>query len=117
MSQSGVNESIFIIWSSRDPDVAHNAAFMYSHNALKREWWKRVRLIIWGPSAKLASHDVDIQVRIKEMLADGVEVWACKACADNYGVTESLEALGVNVQYVGTPVTEMLKSGWKQLAL
>ena len=117
MNQPDTSESLFIIWSSRDPDVAHNAAFMYAHNGLKQGWWKRVRLIIWGPSAKLTSEDMDIQVRIKEMLADGVEVWACKACAENYNVSDSLETLGVEVLYVGSPVTEMLKSGWKQLAL
>lgn len=111
------SESIFIIWSSADPDVAYNLAFMYAHNSLKRDWWKTVRLIIWGPSAKLASEDPDIQVRIREMLDDNMEIWACRACAENYGVTEQLEELGVEVIYVGAPVTEMLNTGWKQLAL
>lgn len=117
MSSVAPDESIFIIWSSADPDVAHNLAFMYAHNSLKREWWQKVRLIIWGPSARLASEDPDIQASIREMLDDGVEVWACRACADNYGVIPELEELGVNVVYVGSPVTEMLKDGWKQLAL
>lgn len=116
MQDVSIDESIFIIWSSADPEVAHNLAFMYSHNSLLRGWWGRVRLIIWGPSAKLASEDIDIQARIKEMMADGVEVWACRACAENYGVVPALEELGVNVIYVGTPVTEMIKTGWKQLS-
>ncbi|WP_041720478.1 DsrE family protein [Pseudodesulfovibrio piezophilus] len=115
MTDIPLNESIFIIWSSENPEVAHNLVLMYAHNALLKEWWGRVRLIIWGPSAKLVSEDEDIQAKLKEMKADGVEIWACRACADNYGVTASLEALDLNVVYVGTPVTEMIKDGWKQL--
>lgn len=115
MNDVPIHDSIFIIWSSRDPEVAHNLAFMYAHNSLKRLWWGRVRLVIWGPSAKLASEDQDIQNKINEMMTDGVEVWACRACSDNYGVTDKLEALGVDVFHVGEATTDMLKKGWKQL--
>lgn len=115
MSEPGMDESIFIIWSSADPEVAHNITFMYAHNSMLREWWGRVRLIIWGPSAELTSKDEDIQARLREMMTDGVEVWACRACAEIYGIVPDLEDLGINVVYVGTPVTEMLKEGWKQL--
>lgn len=115
MTDVSVEESIFIIWSSPDPEVADNLAFMYAHNSLLKEWWGRVRLIIWGPSAKLVSENEHIQVKLKAMMQDGVEVWACRACADNYGVSPQLEALDIEVVYVGQPVTKMLKDGWKQL--
>lgn len=114
---SEASQSLFIIWSSGDPEVAHNMVLMYAHNALKKEWWQRVRLIIWGPSAKLTSEDEDIQARLGEMLDDGVEVWACRACADKYGVTPALESMGINVVYVGEPVTTMIKTGWRQLTV
>jgi hypothetical protein len=41
-----------------------------------------------------------------------VELLACKACSDMYGVSKKLEELGVTVKYMGVPFTEMLKSGW-----
>ena len=115
MSEPNPSESLFIIWSSGDPEVARNLAFMYAHNSLLQGWWKRVRLIIWGPSARLSCEDPEIAERIKAMIRDGVEVWACLACADNYGLAEELKALGADVLYVGGPVTDMLKKGWKQL--
>lgn len=105
-----------IVWSSPDPEVAENLVFMYAHNSLKKLWWDRVRLIIWGPSARLAAEDDRVREQLRDMMEDGVEVWACKACADNYGVADRLEALGANVLYVGEPFTQMLKSGWKQLS-
>lgn len=116
MSPSASEKSLCIIWSSSDPEVADNLAFMYAHNALKKLWWDRVRLIIWGPSARLAAKDERIRDRLAEMMADGVEVWACRACADKYGVTPALEGAGFNVLYVGEPFTEMLQSGWTQLS-
>ena len=45
----------------------------------------------------------------------GIEVVACRACADAYGVTGTLEALGVEVKYMGEPLTRMLKGDWEVL--
>jgi hypothetical protein len=45
----------------------------------------------------------------------GVKVQACQACADSYGVTEPLRKLGIDVRYMGRPLTDMLKQGWKIL--
>jgi hypothetical protein len=115
MPKTPVDQSLFIIWSSADPEVAHNLAFMYAHNARLKQWWGRVRLIIWGPSARLAAEDKAIRDKLRAMLDDGVEVWACRACADNYGVSPNLEDMGIEVLYVGQPVTQMLKDGWRQL--
>jgi hypothetical protein len=89
--------------------------FMYTHNAAKRGWWDEVRLLLWGPSDTLLAGDDELQERIRAMMVDGVEVLACKACSDALGVSAALEELGVNVFYVGTALTEMLKEGWTTL--
>ncbi len=115
MTNMTPEESLCIVWSSDNPEVAHNLAFMYGHNSLREAWWERVRILIWGPSARLAAEDETIQGKIREMMADGVEIWACLACADNYNVADQLKNLGINVLYVGAPFTQMIKSGWKVL--
>jgi len=45
----------------------------------------------------------------------GVELLACKACADRYGVSKRLEELGINVIYMGEPLTGYLKSDYAVL--
>lgn len=110
-----LSQSIFVVWSAADPEVAENIVFMYVLNSIINGWWKKVRLVIWGPSAKVAAENKMARERIAELLEAGVEVWACKACSDTYGTTEALEELGVSVVYMGTPLTEMLQAGWKQL--
>ena len=104
-----------VIWSSADPDVAKRVCFMYTHAAKRQKWFDDVTLVVWGPSARLLAGDKDLQAEIKAMAADGVKVMACLACADSYGVTPQLRALGLDVKYMGKPLTDMLKDGWKVL--
>lgn len=104
-----------VIWSSADPDVAKRVCFMYTHAAKKQRWFDEVTLVVWGPSARLLAGDKDLQAEVKAMAADGVTVVACQACADSYGVTAQLRALGLDVKYMGKPLTDMLKAGWKVL--
>ncbi|MFV0423678.1 DsrE family protein [Oleidesulfovibrio sp.] len=106
---------LFIIWSSSDPEVAHNLVFMYGGNSRPKGWWDEVRIIAWGPSARLLAEDPTIQAELPRLRDAGVELWACRACADNYGVADRLEALGLDVLYVGEPVTHMIQTGWSQL--
>ena len=74
-----------------------------------------VRLIVWGPSARLLAGDKDLQAKIKAMIKDGVVVQACIACADSYGVTETLRGLGIEVKAMGKPLTDILQSDYKTL--
>jgi len=104
-----------VVWTSGDPEVAKRVCFMYTLNARKQKWFDDVTLIVWGPSAKLLSENKDLQSEVKAMQDAGVKVQACLACADSYGVTEPLRRLGIDVRYMGKPLTDMLKQGWKVL--
>jgi hypothetical protein len=111
----GKPDTLVVVWSSGDREVAAKMAFMYTLNAKRRGWWKHVTLIIWGPSAKLITEDSELQDRIEEMREAGVKLLACKACSDSYGVSESLEKLGVEVQYMGEPFTQILKDEYQRV--
>ena len=104
-----------IIWSSGDREVALKLAFMYAYNCKKYQWMDTVRLLVWGPSAKLLSTDKELQEKIKKMKEQGVQLWACKGCADMYGVSKKLEELGIKVHYTGKALAEMQKTGWHVL--
>ena len=110
-------DKLAVLWTSGDREVALSMVFMYTLNSKLKKWWPRVRLIVWGPSARLLSVDQELQEKLEAMKAAGVELQACKACADIYGVSEKLESLGVEVIYIGQPFTEMLQGDWEVLAL
>jgi len=111
-------DKVFMILTSADKEVHKEVSFMYAPNALKHKWMDQVRVILWGPTERLAVEDPEFQAQIKKLVEQGVEVYACKACSDSYGVSERLISLDldIKVKYVGTMVTEMLKEGWHQLS-
>ncbi len=118
-TQSGIQvndpDHLVVVWTSDDPYVAERVALMYTHAAKTAGWFSEVTLIVWGPSAKLASENLKIQEKLKAMQKDGVEIRACIVCADAYGVTKDLEKLGFDVRGMGKPLTDYLKSGAKVL--
>ena len=86
-------------------------------NSKTKGWWQNVNVIIWGASAKLAGNNAKVQTEIKEMINQGVTIEACKDCADNFGVTDRLIRLGIDVKYMGKPLTDYIKSGEKILTI
>lgn len=110
-------KGLVVLWTSRDPDVAHNMAFMYAKNSRLKNWWPEVRLIVWGPSAQLLATDESVQAGLQQVRAAGVQLQACKACSDRYGVSEKLASLGVDVIYMGAPLTEYLQTDWAVLTV
>lgn len=106
-----------VLWTSGDPELAHRMAFMYTHNAKRGGWFDEVLLIVWGPSAALLAADEDLQNRVRAMMGDGVVVQACVTCADLYGVSDDLRALGIEVKPMGKPLSDMLQGDWEVLSL
>ena len=106
---------LIVTWTSGDREVALKMVYMYTFNAKKQGWFDEVRFLVWGPSSKLLSEDKELQDYIKRMKDEGVELFACKACADMYGVSDKLASLGIDVKYMGKPLTDMLQSGWTSL--
>ena len=108
---------LYVLWTNDNKITAEKMVFMYSINSLRQGWWENVTLIIWGAPAKLVAEDAEIQKKIKEALEAGVHITACKACADQLGVTETLEKLRIEVKYWGMPLTEILKNYGKLLTI
>jgi hypothetical protein len=104
-------EKLVVVWTSSDREVALKMVFMYTLNAKSYGWWKDITLLVWGPSAKLLSEDQELQYYLKRLKLVGVNLQACKACADLDQVSEELEQLGVEVKYTGDVLTNYIKEG------
>ena len=108
MSKMEKNKLV-VLWTSKDREVALKMVFMYTLNAKLRGWWEEINFIVWGPSANLLSQDEELKDHILKMQEVGIKIMACKACSDSYGVSEQLEHLGIDVRYMGEPLTAFLK--------
>ena len=109
--KSSKPDELVVLWTSGDREVALKMAFMYTLNARRFKWgWKNVTLVVWGPSSKLLSADTELQEYLSRIRDAGVKLLACKKCSDMYGVSDNLRRLGIEVKYMGKPLTEYLRN-------
>ncbi|WP_320129995.1 DsrE family protein [uncultured Sphaerochaeta sp.] len=108
---------LYILWTNDNLITAENMVMMYAINAKKHAWWQEVTVIIWGATAKLVAENKTIQELIIQGKQEGVVFSACKACAANLGVTETLLDLGIEVLFWGEPLTKLLKNEEKLLTI
>jgi hypothetical protein len=109
--KSSKPDELVVLWTSGDREVALKMVFMYTLNSKRFKWgWKNVTLVLWGPSSKLLSADTELQEYLSRMKEAGVKLLACKKCADLYGVSDDLRQLGIEVKYMGKPLTDYLRN-------
>lgn len=108
---SSKSDKLNILWTTENKNTAKNMIAMYSKASIRVGWWKEVNIIIWGGSSKLIKDDVEMQELVKDMIAKGVHIEACLACAFQFDSVDILKELGVDVRMMGEPLTEYIKSG------
>lgn len=84
---------------------------MWATNALRFGWMADVRVVFFGPAQNLALEDD----RVKEMakgIAETEKPIFCKFISDRDGKSEQLEQMGMDVQYVGTIISDFIKDGY-----
>lgn len=102
-------EELYILWTNADVTTSKLMVFMYASNSLRFNWWEKVNIIIWGATAKLCMENEEIKNELKKMMELGVNVIACKACADELSATSTLEKMGITVEYYGIGLTNIIK--------
>ena len=110
-----MSNKLLIIWSTQEIEVAKKMVLLYSGVMLERGYWDEAVLMIWGPSAKLLSENIELQNKVKEIAKTGVKLQACVVCTDEYGVSQKLEDLGVELTHTGEMLTQALQSDWKTI--
>lgn len=104
-------EHLHILWTNADPAAFDKMVLMYAVNSLVRGWWKRVTVIIWGATAKLAADNPAVAEGIQLAREAGVEFSACVSCARELGVEDALTAANLELIPWGPPLTELIKAG------
>lgn len=112
-----MKNKLTVLWTTADLLTVEKMVFMYTLNAKIQGWFDEVTLVVWGASTQLLAGNIGLQERIKEMIAAGIRVEACKACADQLEATAALESCQVVVRYWGVPLTEVLKGSGSLLTL
>lgn len=108
---------LYILWTNADILTADKMVMMYATNSMLKQWWDAVTVIIWGGTPKLVAESALIQTKIEIAQHAGVKFSACKACADQLGVTSKLTELGIEVIYWGEGLTDILQGNDKLITI
>ena len=106
-----------ILWTNADPITSEYMVLMYAGNAVKNGWWDEIQLIIWGATSRLVAENEQIQNVLKDVEGTGVKLIACKACVAKLDLLEKFEELGIEVAYMGVPLTEIIKNEEKLITI
>ena len=101
---------VMIILSTEEKKKALTG-IMYAVNAQKNKWVDDMKVIFFGPFENLMCEDEDV-VQAASQLLDYQTPIACKFLSDRDGISDKLEGLGVNVDYVGSLISGYLAEGY-----
>lgn len=105
-----MKNKLLIVWSSGEKEVAKKLVLLYGSVMIERKYWDEATIMIWGPSALLLAQDKELQKQFKVVQNSGVKFNACVVCTDDYGVSDALKELGVDLIHTGEMLTESLQS-------
>ena len=112
------SDTLHIVWINNDPVTVKLMVFMYATNSLLKGWWKHVHVIMWGGATKLFCEDVEVQEKVRAFITAGGDVSACRRCAEELGVVETIETFGdIDLLYIGQNFTKLIKDGETVLTL
>ncbi|TFF91869.1 DsrE family protein [Candidatus Thorarchaeota archaeon] len=103
-------DKVLIVIASGDEDKCLTG-LMYAKNAIKYEWLTEVRVVFFGPAQGLLINNKKVADSAAELAKFG-KALACKFISDRDGQSAGIEDLGIEVQYVGEDVSEMIKDGY-----
>ena len=106
-----MSDKVLIIISSSDAGKAMTG-MAFAINARKNGWMSDVKLMLFGPAEQLALTHPPLQEALQAYLALDQDVLACKFVADKSDTSADLADLGLNVDYVGVPIANLIKQGY-----
>ena len=105
-----MSDKLLVIISSGDREKVLTA-LMYAKNTIKFGWIPDVRVMFFGPAENLLASDTDVKGSAAELANYGTPL-ACKFLSDRDGISDHIEAIGVEVDYVGTIIADLIKDGY-----
>ncbi len=105
-----MKNKLLIVWASGEKEVAKKLVLLYGSVMLERKYWDEATIMIWGPSAQILAKHEELKEQMKFVRDSGVAFNACVVCTDDYGVSEKLKELDVELIHTGEMLTEALQS-------
>jgi hypothetical protein len=103
-------ENLLIIISTDNVDSILKFPLLYGGVSIPRGYWKRVHVMFWGASIKVAMSNDEVRAKVQDMQKEGVEFSSCIVCAKDYEAVELLEEVGIKCNHTGELLNEALQN-------
>lgn len=105
-----MSKKLLVIISTAEKDKALTGV-LYATNAKKNGWIDDVKVCFFGPSEKLLVDDPDFRERAMAVKEYETPL-ACRFISEQQGFTGELESMGIQVEYVGKIVSDLIADGY-----
>jgi len=107
-----MNDKLCIIISSSDRGVI-KTALQYARRTVTEAFMGDIKLFLFGPCEATIACDPELQIFSRMFMEEtGKGIMACRWCADDYGVSQSLKELSIEVDFIGEVVSEAIRKGY-----
>jgi hypothetical protein len=103
-------ENLLIIISTDNVDSILKFPLLYGGVSIPRGYWKRVHIMFWGASIKVAMENHEVRQKVQTIQNDGVEFSSCIVCAEDYNGVKALEEIGIICNHTGELLNEALQN-------
>ena len=104
-------EEIVVIISTGEVEKA-KTGLMYALNAVLQNWMSDVKLIFFGPSQNLLIQDPEVQDFVLQFQKAQGTIMACKFLAERDKNSEEIASRGIQVESVGSIISDLIKEGY-----
>lgn len=109
-----MSDKVVVIISTSEVEKA-KTGMMYAVNAVLNKWMEDVKLVIFGPAEELLLKNIEFKDFLIQFQEAGGSPMACRFIAERDEIDKKLTALGVNVEYVGSIISGLIKEGYVPL--
>lgn len=112
-------QNLLIIISTDNIDSILKFPLLYGGVSIPRGYWKRVHIMFWGASIRVAQSNEAVREKVVAMQREGVEFSSCIVCAEEYNAVAELEAIGIACVHTGELLNEALQNDrlWATLTI
>ncbi len=101
-----MSSKVIIILGSSDIEKL-KSALVYGKNAIKYGWLDDVKFFVFGGAEKSMLNDNELIEDVKS-----VKAIACKFFAKEENIYEKFKELGINAEYIGEEISNLIKEGY-----
>ena len=105
-----MSSTVLIILSTAEKEKALTG-LLFALNAQKNDWLADVKVFFFGPFENLVCQDDDVMDAALQLKEYQTPI-ACKFLSDRDNVSDKLDGLGFDVQYVGSMISDHIKQGY-----